>query len=126
MKDFDTRKMMESDTKFHDIEITIKEVKGYCPTYKVGDKIFLNEGFRLNISKTTALCIPGLASIMPWAVAMANGISPIDVGLNKKTGDGKTGYVQCADPGTIYTDGGTVVFEIKVLDSISSESRVSR
>jgi len=126
MKKLDKKKMMESDVKFRDIEITIKEVKGYCPTYKVGDKIYLNEGFRLNLSKTTALCIPGLASIMPWLVAMANSISPIDVGLNKKNGDSKTGYVQCADPGSKYTDGGTVIFEVKILDSISSDSRIQR
>jgi hypothetical protein len=27
--------------------------------------------------------------------------------------EGETGYMQCLDPGKPYTDGGTVIFEIK-------------
>ena len=42
---------------------------------------------------------------------LSHGISFKELGLAKK--EDETGYVQCLDPRKPYTDGGTVLFEIK-------------
>jgi len=49
---------------------------------------------------------------------MLSMIVPLSRGINFKqlgltTEEGEKGYVQCLDPGKPYTDGGTVLFEIK-------------
>ena len=89
--------------------ITVKEIKGTCPVYRVGDKIVLDEGYKLNLEETDNVCMHSLASIMPYHVALYRGVDPRDIGLSK---DPDVAYVQCLDP-CQYTGGGTVVFEIK-------------
>ncbi|MBN1843901.1 MAG: TIGR04076 family protein [Deltaproteobacteria bacterium] len=89
--------------------ITVKEIKGNCPVYQVGDKIVLDEGYRLNLKETDNMCMHSLASIMPYYVALYRGIDPRDLGLSK---NGKKAHVQCLDP-CEYTGGGTVIFEIE-------------
>jgi uncharacterized repeat protein (TIGR04076 family) len=100
--------------------ISVKETIGNCPVYKIGDKIVIDEGYKINLGKSTAICMHSLASIFPYYVALSNGISPNDIGLSKidlgkktKERDKDLAYVQCLDP-CKYTGGGTVVFEIKV------------
>jgi hypothetical protein len=44
-------------------------------------------------------------------VPLSCGISFKQLGLTKE--EDEKGYVQCLDPGKPYTDGGTVLFEIK-------------
>jgi uncharacterized repeat protein (TIGR04076 family) len=89
--------------------ITVKEIKGNCPVYRFGDKIVLDEGYRLNLKETDNMCIHSLASIMPYYVALYRGVDPRDLGLSR---DREKAYVQCLDPCN-YTGGGTVVFEIE-------------
>jgi len=89
--------------------ITVKEIKGNCPVYQVGDRIVLDEGYRLNLKETDNMCMHSLASIMPYYVALYRGIDPRDLGLSR---DGKKAHVQCLDP-CEYTGGGTVIFEIE-------------
>ncbi len=89
--------------------IRVKEVKGHCPVYRLGDKIVLEEGYRLNLEETDALCFHSAASIIPYHVALYRGIMPTELGLAK---EGAKAYVQCLDP-CQYTGGGTVVFEIE-------------
>ncbi len=89
--------------------ITVKEIKGTCPVYRVGDKIVLDEGYRFNLEETDNVCIHSVASIMPYHVALYRGVDPRDLGLSK---DPDVAYVQCLDP-CQYTGGGTVVFEIR-------------
>jgi len=88
--------------------IQVKEIKGMCPVYKVGDKIVLDDGYRLNLKKTNALCIHSLSSILPYYNAISKGVDPRELGLSIK---GNKAYVQCLDP-LEYTGGGTVIFEI--------------
>ena len=38
--------------------ITVKEIKGNCPIYETGDKILIDEGYKLNLQETKALCMP--------------------------------------------------------------------
>lgn len=99
--------------------ITVKEIRGKCPVFKLGDKITI-ESPRIIPEKTDALCIHALGSMLTMLVALSRGISFKTLGLTRK--EGNTGYVQCLDPGSPYTDGGTVLFEIKRV-SINSLER---
>ena len=89
--------------------ITVTEIKGHCPVYKIGDRIVLDEGYRLNLKETDNMCLHSVSSIMPYYVALYRGVDPRALGLSH---DGKKAYVQCLDP-CDYTGGGTVVFEIE-------------
>ena len=88
------------------LRIKVKEIKGHCPVYKVGDAFYITDGYKLKV--TQPICMHALASIMPYYVALSRGVLPKELGL----GEGDVAYVQCLDP-CEYTDGGTVVFEIK-------------
>ena len=89
--------------------IRVKEIKGRCPVYRVGDKIVLDEGYRFNLKETDNVCMHSLSSIMPYHIALYRGVNPKDIGLSKES---QRAYVQCLDP-CEYTGGGTVVFEIQ-------------
>ena len=75
-----------------DIVVTVKEIKGHCPTYRVGDSFRLKAGYQL--VSDTPVCMHALASLMPYY----------------KEDDSKA-YIQCPDPFDC-TNGGTVIFEI--------------
>ncbi len=94
-----------------DLLVRVKEVKGHCPVYKVGDNFQLKDGYRLVTQ--IPLCMHSLASLLPHYNALRVS-HPVEWGLAGK--DDKTkGYVQCLDP-FAYTDGGTVVFEISKIE----------
>jgi uncharacterized repeat protein (TIGR04076 family) len=89
--------------------INVKEIKGKCPVYEVGDKIVLDEGYQMNMDETDGVCMHSLCSVMPYYAALFRGVKPTDLGLAES---GDNAYVQCLDP-CQYTGGGTVVFEIE-------------
>lgn len=90
-----------------DLIVTVKEIKGRCPVYKVGDSFKLENGYRLVTD--IPLCMHSLAALMPHYNALRVS-EPGDWGLAGK--DDKTkAYVQCLDAMS-YTDGGTAIFEI--------------
>ena len=93
--------------------ITVVEIKGYCPVYKMGDKIVLKDGCVLDPGETDVACMHSLASIFPYYVALSKGVKPRDLGLAKDESD--EAYVQCLDPCDI-TGGGTVRFEISQIE----------
>ena len=88
--------------------IQVEEIKGNCPVYRRGDRIVLDEGYRLNLEETDNLCLHSLSSILPYYNALFKGIHPKKMGLSR---GGNKAYVQCLDPCT-YTGGGTVIFGI--------------
>ncbi len=92
--------------------IKVVKIKGKYPVYSVGDRIVLDEGYKLNLKETTNICMHSLASIMPYYNALYNGIAPEKLGLANKEGKA---CVQCLDPCEI-TGGGTVIFEIEFLE----------
>jgi len=94
--------------------ITVKEIKGICPVYRVSDKIIL-EGYYVRSRKSANVCIHALTAMMSLLSAFSHGASARDLGIGKS--DDK-GYVQCSDPGQPYTEGGTVVFQLKRLEAI--------
>ena len=89
------------------LKITIKSIKGNCPVYKEGDSFKIIDGYVL--STEIPLCMHGMASIMPYYVALSRGIKPEGLGLGKNN----KAYVQCLDPYNT-TGGGTVIFKIFV------------
>lgn len=90
--------------------ITAKEIRGKCPVFKVGDKIVIEKP-KMVLKETDAFCIHVFGSMLSMITALSRGISFKELGLATKEGD--VGYVQCLDPGTPYTNGGTVIFEIR-------------
>ncbi len=89
--------------------IEVIEIKGKCPVYQVGDRIVLDDGYKVNLKKTDNLCLHSLASLLPYYNALAKGVGPVELGLAKK---GKDAYIQCLDPEK-YTGGGTVTFKVR-------------
>jgi len=90
-----------------DLVINVKEIKGTCPVYKVGDTFKLEDGYKL--ISNIPLCMHSLASLLPYYNALQ--VSPPKRwGLAGKDDENKA-YVQCLDPCS-HTGGGTVVFEI--------------
>ena len=95
-------KVMRGKEKYR-LVISVKEIRGNCPIFKVGDKIV--------VSETDNICIHALGCMLSMIVPLGYGISFKKLGLAKE--EDEKGYVQCLDPGKPYTDGGTVLFEIK-------------
>ena len=91
-----------------DLVITVKEIKGTCSVYHIGDRFMLKDGYRLVTD--IPLCMHSLASIIPHYNALRIS-EPTEWGLAGRDDKSKA-YVQCLDPYS-YTDGGTVVFEIQ-------------
>lgn len=93
-----------------DLKVTVAEVEGTCSVYQVGDGFVLREGYKLEA--TRPVCMHGLASLLPYYVALSQGVRPEQLGL----GGGETAYVQCLDP-CAYTGGGTVVFCVRMMET---------
>ena len=90
-----------------DLIVRVKEIKGHCPVYKVGDTFSLESGYRLVTG--IPLCMHSLASLLPHYNALRVS-EPGEWGLAGKDDKAKA-YVQCLDP-MAYTNGGTAIFEI--------------
>lgn len=92
--------------------ITVTEIKGTCPVYKIGDTIVV-KGAEIERDTTGGLCIHALPVLLHFLMALREGADPVKLGLAK---EGKTAYVQCPDPGEPYTNGGTVLFKIEKVE----------
>lgn len=100
---------MNGEEKYR-LVITVKEIRGYCPVFKVGDRIVV-ESPKVVVEKTSNICVHAFGCMLSMIVPLSRGIGFRQLGL--ATEEGEKGYVQCLDPGKPYTDGGTVLFEIK-------------
>jgi len=96
-----------------DLTIRVREIKGTCPIYRVGQSFEILDGFRLKIPEGQSICLHGLASVMPFYRALAGGISPREMGL--ECGEEKA-CVHCPDCAEL-TGGGSVIFEIEARNS---------
>ena len=88
--------------------IKVEDIAGTCPVYKEGDRIVLDEGYKVNLEETDCLCMHSLSSLLPYHVALSKGVDPVDIGLAR---EGKDAFLQCLDPHA-YTGGGTVTFRV--------------
>jgi len=92
------------------LTITVKEIKGNCPVSKTGEKIVV-ESPKIIVKDTDNICIHAFGCMLSMLVALSHGESFQKLGLARE--EGEKGYLQCLDPGKPYTNGGTVIFEIK-------------
>jgi uncharacterized repeat protein (TIGR04076 family) len=90
--------------------ITAKEIRGNCPVFNVGDRIVV-ESPKIIADKTDNICIHAFGCMLSMIVPLSHGVNFKALGL--ATEEDEKGYIQCLDPGKPYTDGGTVLFEIK-------------
>lgn len=93
------------------LEIEICEVRGYCPVYKVGDIIVVDDPV-IVLNKTDALCTHALSSLLYYVLVLEREADPVELGLSKPE-DREHAYIQCVDPGEPYTHGGMVIFKIR-------------
>lgn len=91
-----------------DLIIIAKSVTGHCAAgIQPGDRIVLR-GANLSLTESDRVCSFALANIYPAVFAARLGKDLKDLGLTERT-------VQCIDPGPPYSEGGTVLFEVKTL-----------
>ncbi len=95
------------DKETMDLIVTIKQIKGVCPTYKVGDSFTLRAGYKL--VSDIPVCMHALGSLMPYYNALRVS-EPAVWGLEGKE-DKTKAYIHCPDASDL-TGGGTVTFEI--------------
>ena len=92
--------------------IEIASIKGKCPVFKTGDRIVIDEGFRINLKETDAVCMHALASLMPFYNALYHGVPALALGLVRPDSPNREiAYIQCPDP-CEFTNGGTVIFRV--------------
>ncbi len=91
-----------------DIVVTVKEIRGRCPTFnKTGESFVLKAGYQL--VSDIPICMHALAALMPFYNALYL-CDPEKLGLDGVEDKSKA-YIQCPDPYQC-TNGGTVIFEI--------------
>lgn len=90
--------------------ISVKEIRGNCPVFNVGDRIVVDSP-KIIVEKTDNICVHAFGCMLSMIVALSRGISFKNLGLARE--EGEKGYIQCLDPGKPYTNGGTVLFEIR-------------
>jgi uncharacterized repeat protein (TIGR04076 family) len=96
------------------LEVEVVEVRGFCPVYRVGDKVVVDDP-EIVLGKTDALCTHVLSSLLHYVLALEESADPAMLGLSKPE-DREHAYIQCVDPGKPYTDGGTVIFRCRRID----------
>ena len=105
----DEARSMQIKEKYRLI-ITAKKIRGKCPVFRVGDRIVIDSP-KIVVDRTDSLCVHALGCMLSVIIPLSYGVSFKHLGLATKEGD--KGYIQCLDPGEPYTEGGTVLFEIK-------------
>lgn len=93
------------------VVVTVKDIKGYCPIYRVND-CFMVEWFYIKSESSSNVCLHALSSMLTLLSAFIHGSSARDLGIG---GEDDIGYIQCPDPGPPYTKGGAVTFELRRL-----------
>lgn len=93
------------------LEFKVHEIKGFCPVFRVGDRITVDDP-RIILEKTDALCTHALSTLLHYTTILEHKWCPVELGLTIEK-DHDHAYLQCVDPGQPYTDGGTVIFQCK-------------
>mgnify|MGYP000288814880 CR=1 FL=1 len=91
------------------VVIEVKEVRGRCPVYKPGDRIVV-ERFYIKCGESKDVCLHALCAMSTLLSSFMRGYSARSLGIGLRD---NVGYLQCPDPGSPYTCGGTVVFELR-------------
>ena len=62
------------------LEITVCEIRGSCPVYKVGDKIVIDTP-RILLDRTDALCTHALSTLLHYTTILEHDWCPVKLGL---------------------------------------------
>jgi len=95
--------------KGYRVIIRVKEFKGFCPLYQIGDTITI-EKFYVKSSVSKDVCMHALIAMSTLLSPLLHGSSAQELGIGP---DKDLGYLQCPDPGPPCTKGGTVLFELR-------------
>ena len=93
------------------LEVEVVEIRGYCPVYRVGDKMVIDNP-RIVLDKNDPLCTSALSSLQHYVQDLEKGADPDELGLTKPE-DRTHAYIQCMEQCKLYTYGGTVVFRCR-------------
>jgi uncharacterized repeat protein (TIGR04076 family) len=93
------------------LEITVHEIRGKCPVFRVGDRITIDDP-QVVLEKTDALCTHALSTLLHYTLILEHDWCPVKLGLTTPD-EAEHAYMQCVDPGEPYTRGGTVVFRCR-------------
>ena len=91
------------------IKIRVKEIRGYCPIYRVDDEIIII-GCHIVKIPDNGICLHSIISMATFIYALTHGVSAKELGIGKEE---NVGFIQCQDPGPPLTEGGTVFFELR-------------
>lgn len=97
------------------LEILVHEIKGKCPVYKVGDRIVIKDP-EIVLKQTNALCTHALSTLIHYVLILEHNWCPVKLGLTTSE-EPEHAYMQCVDPGEPYTEGGTVIFKCRRINS---------
>jgi uncharacterized repeat protein (TIGR04076 family) len=95
------------------LEIRVHEIRGKCPVHREGDRITVDDP-EIDLERTDALCTHALSTILHYTTILERKWCPVELGLTVD-GDEEHAYMQCVDPGKPYTEGGTVIFQVRRL-----------
>jgi len=95
------------------LEIRVHEIRGKCPVHREGDRITVDDP-EIDLERTDALCTHALSTILHYTTILERNWCPVELGLTVD-GDEEHAYMQCVDPGEPYTEGGTVIFQVRRL-----------
>ena len=98
------------------LEITVCEIRGSCPVYRIGDKIVIQDP-RILLRRTDALCTHALSTLLHYTTILEHDWCPVKLGLTAPE-DAEYAYMQCVDPGQPYTHGGTVIFKCRRVEEV--------
>jgi len=91
------------------VVLRVREIKGNCPVYQVGDRIAL-DGYCIDSVRSSNVCMHAFSAMLTLLSAFAHGCSAVDLGIGDEA---DVAYLRCPDPGPPYTKGGTVLFELR-------------
>jgi len=91
------------------ILITVEKVKGYCPIYKAGDKIIIEE-FYIKSKNSQNICLHAFAAMSTLLSAFLHNCSAAELGIGSHE---NIGYIACPDSGPPHTKGGNVLFKLE-------------
>jgi uncharacterized repeat protein (TIGR04076 family) len=95
------------------LEIIVREIKGSCLVYKVGDRITIDDP-KILLEKTDALCTHAFSTLLHYTPILEHDCCPVKLGLTRPD---TRGMLICnVDPGEPYTKGGTVIFECREIN----------
>lgn len=97
------------------LEILVHEIKGKCPVYKIGDRIVIKDP-EIVLKQTNALCTHALSTLLHYVLILEHNWCPVKLGLTTSE-EPEHAYMQCVDPGEPYTEGGTVIFKCRRINS---------